>query len=112
VLLLDGRYNRDDEGDEGDTLGENQWGWLEEELRKPAKLRLLVSGYQYFLPRDSKFETWTKFPKAQQRLLNLIQETGAEGVVFIAGDQHYGEVTRVPGAIGYDAVELMFCGLN
>ena len=94
------------------ALGEEQWAWLEAELRKPAKLRLLVSGYQYFLPDDSVFESWEKFPKAQRRLLNLIQETEAEGVVFIAGDQHYSEVSRVRDAIGYDAIEIMFCGIN
>lgn len=112
VMLLDCRYNRDNEGPESDTLGEEQWAWLETELRKPAKLRLLVSGYQYFLPDDSVFESWEKFPKAQRRLLNLIQETEAEGVVFIAGDQHYSEVSRVRDAIGYDAIEIMFCGIN
>lgn len=112
VLLLDCRFNRDDEGDQSDTLGENQWRWLGEELRKPAALRLIVSGYQFFLPKDSKFETWTKFPMAKARLLELIRDSEAEGVVFIAGDQHYGEVSRVPGLIGYDAIELMFCGIN
>ena len=112
ILLLDGRYNRDDEGDEGDTLGKNQWRWLEQELRKPARLRLLVSGYQFFLPRDSVFESWVKFPTAHRQLMDLIKETGAEGVVFVAGDQHYGEASRKPAAIGYDAIELMFCGIN
>ena len=112
VLMLDGRYNRDDEGDEGDTLGDRQWAWLEAELKKPARLRLLVNGYQFLLDRDSVFETWSKFPSAQRRLFDLIRSTEAEGVVFIAGDQHYGEVTRREGAIGYDAIELMFCGVN
>ncbi len=112
VLLLDGRYNRDDEGDESDTLGQNQWRWLEAELRKPARLRLLVSGYQFLLDRESRFETWSKFPKAKKQMMNLIKETQAEGVIFIAGDQHYGEVSRVPGLIGYDAIEFMFCGIN
>ncbi len=112
VLLIDGRFNRDDEGDEGDTLGEPQWEWLEQELRKPARLRLIVSGYQVLLDRDAHFETWAKFPQAQQRLFDLIRSTGAEGVVFLAGDQHYGEASRLRGALGYDAIELMFCGLN
>ena len=112
LLLLDGRFNRDDEGENTDTLGENQWQWLASELKKPARLRLIVSGYQFFLDRETKFETWSKFPRAQQKLLELIRASDAEGVVFIAGDQHYGEVSRVPAAIGYDAIELMFCGIN
>jgi alkaline phosphatase D len=112
LLLLDGRYNRDAEGNDGDTLGDEQWAWLEGELREPARLRLIVCGYQFFLDRDSKFETWSKFPKAQQRLTNAIRDARAEGVVFVAGDQHYGEVSRVPMLLGYDAVELLFCGIN
>lgn len=112
VILLDGRFNRDDEGDESDTLGENQWEWLAAELRKPARLRFIASGYQVFLDRDSKFETWSKFPSAQKRLFKTIRGARAEGVVFLAGDQHYGEASRLPNALGYDAIELMFCGLN
>ena len=112
VIMLDGRYNRDDPGAEADTLGAEQWAWLERELRKPARLRLIVSGYQVLLDADTKFETWSKFPRAQSRLFELIRRTEAKGVVFIAGDQHYGEVGRWRGALGYDAIELMFSGIN
>ena len=112
ILLLDGRYNRDDEGDASDTLGEAQWAWLAAELEKPAALRLVVNGYQFLLDRNQKMETWSKFPAAQRRLFDTLCESGAEGIVFIAGDQHYGEVSRWPGAIGYDAIEFMFSGVN
>ena len=112
VLLLDGRFNRDDEGDESDTLGESQWKWLGEQLRKPARLRLIASGYQVLLDRDSVFETWSKFPAAQARLFKTIREARAEGIIFLAGDQHYGEVSRQAGKLGYDAIEFMFCGVN
>ncbi len=112
VLLLDTRFNRDDEGEVSDTLGENQWRWLEGELKKPARLRLIASGYQVLLDRSSRFETWSKFPKAQQRLFKTIRDANAEGVIFLAGDQHYGEASRMPGALGYDAIELMFAGIN
>jgi alkaline phosphatase D len=112
IILLDTRFNRDDEGEESDTLGENQWKWLEQELKKPARVRLIASGYQVLLERETKFETWSKFPAAQKRLFNLIKQTGAEGVIFLAGDQHYGEVTRIPNALGYDAIEFMSAGIN
>ena len=112
LIMLDTRYNRDDEGDDSDTLGEPQWKWLEEELKKPAKLRLIASGYQVLLDREQKFETWSKFPAARKRLFELIQKTKAEGVIFLAGDQHYGEVSRQKNAIGYDAIEFMFSGIN
>lgn len=112
VIMLDGRFNREAPGDTADTLGEAQWAWLAEQLRQPADLRLIVSGYQVLLDRDTKFETWAKFPAARERLFRLIRDSKAEGVVFIAGDQHYGEASRIRGALGYDAVELMFAGIN
>ncbi|MFN7022077.1 MAG: alkaline phosphatase D family protein, partial [Phycisphaerales bacterium] len=111
-IMLDTRFNRDDPGDEGDTLGETQWRWLADELRRPAELRLIVSGYQVLLQRKTHFETWSKFPRAQRRLFDTIKRSGAEGVVFIAGDQHYGEASRIRGVLGYDAIELMFAGIN
>lgn len=112
VILLDTRFHRDDPGDQGDTLGESQWEWLEQELQQPARLRLIASGYQVLLDREANFETWAKFPAAQRRLFETIQRADANGVIFLAGDQHYGEVSRQPNALGYDAIELMFSGIN
>ncbi len=112
VILLDGRFNREDPAESADTLGPAQWAWLEHQLKQPADLRLIVSGYQVLLDRDTKFETWAKFPAARQRLFDTIKSARASGVIFIAGDQHYGEVSRIDNALGYDAVEFMFAGIN
>ncbi len=112
MILLDPRYNRDDPGPSADTLGENQWKWLAEELRKPADLRLLVSGYQVLLDAESGSETWALFPTARDRLFKTIREAKAEHLVFLTGDQHYGEVCRSRNVLGYDAIELQFSGLN
>ncbi len=112
VIMLDGRFNREDPGESADTLGETQWAWLAEQLKAPAELRFIVSGYQVLLDRETKFETWAKFPQARERLFKIIRDSNAQGVVFIAGDQHYGEVSRMRGALGYDAIELMFAGIN
>lgn len=112
VIILDCRYHRDDEGPESDTLGKAQWQWLEKELQKPATLRFIVSGYQMLTDPSTPWETWQKFPKARQRLFDLIKSTEAKGVIFLTGDQHFGEVLREPNALGYDAIEFMFSGIN
>lgn len=112
IILLDVRYNRDLPQTNGDVLGEAQWRWLEQELQKPADLRLLVSGFQILLDERAGSETWAKFPDARRRLFQLIRRTRAEGVVFLTGDQHYGEVCRMPQALDYDAIELQFAGIN
>jgi len=112
ILLLDVRYNRDEPQTDGDVLGEPQWAWLEQQLQQPADLRLIASGFQLLLDERAGSETWAKFPSARQRLFDLIRKAQAERVLFYTGDQHYGEVNRLPGALDFDAVELQFAGLN
>ncbi len=112
IILLDVRYNRDEPNTDGDVLGEQQWAWLEGELQKPADLRLIASGFQVLLDERAGSETWAKFPSARQRLFEVIRKAQAERVLFYTGDQHYGEVNRMPGALDFDAIELQFAGLN
>ena len=112
VILLDVRYNRDRPAPGGDLLGERQWTWLEEQLRQPADLRLIVSGTQVLLDAASGSETWDQYPEAQARLFETVRQAGAEGVVFITGDQHYAEVARQAGALDVDAIELQFASVN
>lgn len=112
VIMLDVRYQRDEPSPTGDVLGEAQWQWLEARLREPADLRVLVSGSQILLNRDSGSETWDEYPEAKERLFTLIRESQAERVVFLTGDQHYGEVCRLRDALDFDAVELQFAGIN
>ena len=112
VVMLDVRYNRDDPGTNGDPLGETQWQWLAQTLEKEADLRLLVSGFQILLGEGSGSETWESFPDARDRLFQLIREKQVENIVFLTGDQHYGEVCRSQNALDFDAIELQFAGIN
>lgn len=112
VIMLDCRYNRDAPNGSGDVLGEAQWQWLAQELRQPADLRLLVSGFQILLDKDSGSETWDNFPTARQRLFETVRMAQAENVIFLTGDQHYGEVCRLRNALDFDAIELQFAGIN
>lgn len=75
-------------------LGEEQWKWLERELRKPADLRIIGSSTQ-FLVDFNGWEAWANLPFERERLLKLIAETKANGVVFISGDLHYAEMSRL-----------------
>ena len=38
---------------------------------------------------------WGNFPVERQRLFNTISETKAGGVVFISGDRHLAEISRI-----------------
>jgi len=73
-------------------LGEAQWAWLEEELRKPADVRVLASSIQC-VAEDAGQETWSNLPRERKRLFSLIRKTGANGVIVISGDRHWAELS-------------------
>src|SRR5262249_22644216 len=52
-------------------LGEAQWRWLEEQLRVPAKVRLLGSSIQV-VAEDHGWEKWQNLPHERERLFRLI----------------------------------------
>lgn len=113
VVLLDVRYFRDAPGPKGDTLGAAQWAWLLKVLRSStAPLKLLVSGIQV-LPEEHRYEKWANFPAARQRLFQAIGQTKARGVVFVSGDRHLAEISRVSATkAGYPLHEITSSGMT
>ena len=75
-------------------LGAEQWTWLEEQLKKPARLRIIASSNQ-FSHEYNGWESWTNLPHEQQKMLNLIKSTKANGVIFLSGDVHWGELSKM-----------------
>lgn len=74
-------------------LGEPQWQWLEEQLRKPADIRLINSGTQ--IVNDAKgMQEWGNFPIERKKLFDLVTKTGAKGVLLLSGNVHYTEVSK------------------
>jgi alkaline phosphatase D len=95
VILLDVRYHRDARGTDGDVLGEEQWKWLEQEFsNSTAKVVLIGTGYQ-FISEQHPFESWAHFPTERERMLNLIKETGVKGAIFLSGDRHFAELSKL-----------------
>jgi alkaline phosphatase D len=92
-------------------LGEDQWTWLGEQLRQPAELRLVVSSIQV-LAEDHGYERWGNFPRERDRMLALIGETGANGVVFVSGDRHIGAFYRQVRGAPYPLYEMTSSSLN
>lgn len=136
LILLDARYFRSPlktgykPGEPGDgargkyapntdpdatVLGETQWNWLAEQLKVPAELRIIGSGVQVVADEHGS-EMWGNFPRERQRLLRLIRETRAEGVVFISGDRHLAEISRLaadrPEGPGYPLFDITSSSLN
>jgi len=75
-------------------LGPDQWHWLEEQLKKTAEIRFIVSGTQ-IIPDLKEMDEWGNYPLERKRLFDLIKFTGAEGVVLLTGNVHFSEVSKL-----------------
>jgi len=113
VILLDQRYHRDKPDTDGDVLGEVQWLWLENEFKNStAKVVLVGSSFQ-FVSDKHPFETWGHFSTARERMLKLIKDTGVKGVIFISGDRHYAEISKLKrDDLPYPIHDYMCSGLT
>ncbi len=108
-----GRYAPNDDP-QATVLGPTQWAWLEEQLKAPARLRILCSSFQAVADEHGS-ETWGNFPHERRKLFELIKRTGAEGVVIVSGDRHLAEISRLaPEAfgIGYPIYDVTSSSLN
>ena len=93
------------------TLGAEQWKWLEAELKKPAEVRILCSSIQ-LVSDDHPFEKWANMPNERTKLYDLINSTGANGVIVVSGDRHLGEISVDTKSVGYPLYDATSSGLN
>lgn len=109
LLLLDTRFNRSPlKGDPmkgkavpnydhgASILGETQFRWLESRLASAARgmfdVTIIASPTQVLRQYNGQ-ESFANFPADQERLVRLIESTGAKNVVLVSGDVHYGELS-------------------
>ncbi len=126
VIMLDTRYFRSplktaerrtggpyvpDSDPQKTLLGPDQWTWLEEQLRQPAKVRLLVSSIQC-LPSDAGQETWSNLPLERQRLLDLLESTHADNMLLLSGDRHWSELSILDRPAAAPLYELTSSSFN
>jgi alkaline phosphatase D len=97
--MLGGPYVPTDDAD-ATMMGEAQWRWLEETLKQPAELRLIVSSIQFAAELHGG-ECWANLPHEKERLMEVLRRTKASGVVVLSGDRHWCEFSRLEGPAGY-----------
>lgn len=109
-----GPYDRNRDP-EATLLGADQWKWLEEELAKPADIRLLMTSIQ-FLPQDHHWELWENLPRERERFLKLLAAKRTGPVIFFSGDRHMGELMELktddPLSPGFPVYEMTTSGLT
>lgn len=132
VILLDLRYFRGtlkkkdplpplgqgpyipNEDPKSSMLGEMQWKWLEEQLKAPARVRILGSSVQ-FATEEEGWEKWANLPLERARLLKLLKDTKAGGVIVISGDKHMADLSKVEpkdSGLAYPLYDLTSSSLN
>lgn len=92
-------------------LGTAQWQWLEDQLKIPADVRIIGSSTQFGISWNG-YEAWANFPKEQQKFLNLIKKTKANGIVFISGDVHYAEISKLETDGLYPIYDITSSGIT
>ena len=92
-------------------LGVEQWNWLKEQLKQPARIRIIASSIQV-VNDEHGLEGWANFPNERRRLFNLIREVEASGVFFVSGDRHFAELSRMDGGVGYRLYDFTSSGLT
>ncbi|KAH8098954.1 PhoD-like phosphatase [Aureococcus anophagefferens] len=78
---------------DGFMLGDLQWQWLEDRLREPAALRLLVSSIQ-IVADGHAFECWRMIPRERERLYAVLAARRGGAVIGLSGDRHKGGAYR------------------
>ena len=129
VIMLDTRYFRStlqktdpkkasyreryvpDPDPEKTMLGEAQWVWLAEELKKPADLRLLVSSVQVIADGHG-WEAWKMLPTEREKLYRVIDDAGADNLIILSGDRHAAAFYERDDVIDYPLFEATSSSLN
>ncbi len=124
VIVLDTRYNLNTRTGKNpppekvqtkagqQILGEAQWKWLENELKTPAALKIIVSSVQVF-SNFHKYERWSVLPNELIRLKTLLSKQKGTGknIIFLSGDRHFGEIAKY--SLGSDSYfEMTSSNLN
>ena len=92
-------------------LGQQQWEWLEEQLKVPARLRLIVSSIQ-IIADGHGWEAWRTLPNERQKLYQLITESEATATVFLSGDRHSAAIYEEDENLPFTVTEVTSSSLN
>lgn len=97
-FLLDDRYYKtpnDRKDEEKVILGDEQLNWLVDNLSySRATFKIVAVGGQFLNPNTGT-ENFSRVPKEKERILTALQKNKIEGVIFIDGDIHRSEISRL-----------------
>ena len=92
-------------------LGKTQWDWVSRKMNQSADHRIIVSSIQ-FLPIGHGWETWNNLPNERKRMIDIIERSNSEHIIFISGDRHRGGLYELQTDRGKTISEMTSSSLN
>lgn len=81
-------------------LGKNQIDWLVQNLKfSQSTFKIVMCGSQ-MLSNATIFENFAQFPKERDYLLKRLEEENIQGVIFLTGDRHHSEISKLINSKG------------
>ena len=108
-FMLDDRYhrasNRDPNADKA-YLGKQQLDWLIDALTTSrATFKIVINGGQV-VSDVAKFENYITYPTERAELFKRLHEAKIEGVLFLSGDRHHTEISRLERKDAYPLIDI------
>ena len=108
-FLLDNRFFRTSKKrktSKKEILGQEQIDWLINALiYSKAPFKIIAMGGQFLNPVKA-YETYSNWEEEQKLIIDLITKENIPGVIFLSGDRHFSEVTKMPRYGTYDLYEF------
>ena len=114
-FLLDNRYYRSPNNrrtGKKEILGEEQIEWLIDGLVfSEASFKIVVIGGQFLNPATVG-ENHANYPEERSRILHLIEQEDIKSVLFLTGDRHFTELSKLERENSYPLYEFTISPLT
>lgn len=99
-FMLDNRWYRTVQKEDGSILGEQQKYWLKEALlASKASFKFVAVGGQ-FLSDFAGFENFANYVQERDEIIQFIDDNNIKNVVFLSGDRHHSEISKMTTSKG------------
>lgn len=109
VFLLDDRYYRssNDRHDQPKSiLGDHQVDWLIDALSSSRATFKIVAVGSQLLSDNKRREGFERSPEERQKIIDLITRNNIPGVMFMSGDVHFAELSKMEREGTYPIYEI------
>ncbi len=98
--------------DSATMLGDAQIDWLIRAMKySDATFKIVALGGQ-FLNSAAVYETYSTYPRERQRIIDRITQEGLKGVVFVTGDRHFTQLSKLELSNGQSLYDLTVSPLS